>query len=80
MCFSSSHLFDVCVDMLVATNENCTLGEFLLNETNRAQIPMYLTIVLVCSFLNIVLELSKSVVTLRGKIRAYHEGYLWVVM
>jgi len=40
--------------------EHCTFGEFLSNETNRAQIPMYLTIVLVCSFLNTVLKLSKS--------------------
>jgi len=44
----------VCVDMLVATNELFTFGEFLLNETKRALISMYLTILLVCSFLNTV--------------------------
>jgi len=44
----------VCVDVLVAKNERYTFGEFLLNETKRALIPMYLTIVLVCSFLNTV--------------------------
>jgi len=46
--------FGVCVDMLVATNGHCTFSEFIINYTKRALIPMYLTIVLVCSFLNTV--------------------------
>jgi uncharacterized membrane protein len=70
MCSSSLYLLwcvCVCVDMLVATKERYTFSEFLVNETNRAQIPMYLTIVLVCSFLSTVLFIQFYIKTFVNK-------------